>query len=179
MREIDEAAAAGVDEAVVLDVDRATRVHAADREVAVVVAMRPDVRGRDEVPELDARDRHRARGNPEVRAERAAWPQRLRISDLRDVRRVQPVLVLMGGVSERGSDVLVGRACPLAGLPVLGLAGDEDDGEEGGVAAQLQRFTTKPAFRASHVSGVTPRSRSLYFCTRPVGVDGRAVMSST
>ena len=41
------------------------------------------------------------------------------------------------------------------------------------------RLTSKPAARASQVDGVTPRSRSLNFCTRPVGVRGRSSTNST
>ncbi len=49
------------------------------------------------------------------------------------------------------------------------------DGDVGWLA---QRRTTKPAATASQVSGVTPRSRRRYFCTRSVGVRGSSSTNS-
>ena len=82
--------------------------------------------------------------------------------------------------------ILLTIAFPLLILGVPSRPAEAFKRDDGPISADVcrgpvdgQRSTTKPALRASHVSGVTPRSRSLYFCTRPVGVEGSASMIST
>lgn len=75
-------------------------------------------------------------------------------------------------------DALEARAAALGARELFLLTETADASLASLLGLKTQRFATKPARRASQVSGVTPRWRSRYFCTRPVGVAGSASRNS-
>ena len=68
--------------------------------------------------------------------------------------------------------------CPHAPLPRSRCAQPPSRWSSAPRSRPAHRSTTKPTASRSHVASVTPRRRTRYFCTRPVGVCGSSATSS-